>query len=280
MSTVVFAQKSGTGTFHRFAKSGAAVCIIACAFAAPARAATKVAVIDRNGGGAADWCTFLVTNGYECTIFPATGPTESLDPFQVIVDTSNVWSDPTDMLADQMRKGKGVITWGNAPLALDIIHKPTVQAWIGTDFLSGGSNRLLTTAVDPILGSRPPGTVIADCGDGGCAAVGGTEGHPQAKVLARLENGNDVGLLRNTWEGGQSVYLTNFMGAGAGEDDIILNIFRILSNPIPAVSTWGALVFLLGVLTCGSLVLRNRRQFLCQRRPVTGLLPNRSARVN
>ncbi|MEK7780798.1 MAG: S8 family serine peptidase, partial [Verrucomicrobiota bacterium] len=277
MSSVAFGRKSGTGTFYRFAKSGVAVCIIGCALAAPARAATKVAVIEHSSGGGLTLCSFLTTNGYECTVFPASGPTESLDPFQVIVDVSNVWSDPTDMLADQMRARKGVITWGNAPQALDIIHKPTVRAWIGAGGQTGGSNRLLTTAVDPILGSRPPGTEIADCGDGVCSAVGLTEGHPQAKVLARFVNGNFVGLLRNTWEGGQSVYLTNFMGPGAGEDDIILNIFRILSNPIPTVSTWGALLLLLGVLTCGSLVIRHRRLSLFKRTLTPGLLPRASA---
>ena len=278
MSNVVLNRDRRSARTLGFTKRGVAVCIIACALAAPARAGTKVAIIDRNGGGAAGLCTFLVNNGYECTFFPETGPTASLDPYQVIVDISNVWSDPTDMLADQMRKGKGVITWGNAPLALDIIHKPTVQAWIGAGASSGGSGRLLTTAVDPILGSRPPGTEIADCGDGTCYAVGLTAGHPQAKVLAEFVNlENAVGLLRNSWEGGQSVYLTNALGPGGGEDDIILNVFRILSNPIPTVSTWGALVLLLGILTCGTLILRNRRQLLCQSRRTIGFLTRGSA---
>ena len=49
MSTVAFGRKLETGIIHRFAKSGVAVCIIACALGAPARAGTKVAIIDEGG---------------------------------------------------------------------------------------------------------------------------------------------------------------------------------------------------------------------------------------
>jgi hypothetical protein len=97
---------------------------------APARAAVKVAVIDSEStfpSPAERWCIFLGSNGYECTVFPVTGPTTSLEPFDVVVDLSEVWTDPSKMLAEHLRKRKGVIVWHRAPTALGIATDPTVR---------------------------------------------------------------------------------------------------------------------------------------------------------
>ncbi len=229
--------------------------VVLCAGVAPIRAATKVAVIDGAGGEA--WCNIAISNGYECTLFPESGPTGPLDPFQIIVDLSSVWSDPDDLLAEQMRSRKSIITWGDAPQALQLINKPLVQAWMGADGHAGGGDRLLTTAIDPILSGYPIGSEIANASDAGGAALGGTESHPEAKVLARWQNGNFVGLLRNTWEGGQSVYLTNWLHP-QGNPDIVANLVRVLSNPIPTVTTWGVFSMVLILLIGGSLLLYHR----------------------
>ena len=85
------------------------------------------AVIDRAGGGVSVWCSFLIDGSYDCTVFPATGLTASLGPFQIIMDMSNVWSDTDDLLADQMRTGKDVMACGEAPFALQIHFLSIVQ---------------------------------------------------------------------------------------------------------------------------------------------------------
>jgi hypothetical protein len=64
------------------------------------------------------WCYLLTDNGHTCTVFPNTGPTGPLDPFDMVIDLSRNWSDPTGMLADCMRAGKTVITWYIAPAVL------------------------------------------------------------------------------------------------------------------------------------------------------------------
>ncbi|MDO8629151.1 MAG: hypothetical protein Q7R41_01550, partial [Phycisphaerales bacterium] len=237
MSSVAWGRKSETGTFLRFAKSGVAVCIIGCALTVPARAATKVAVID--GGSPVPptegqhWCGFLNDNGYECTLFPRSGPTETLDPFQVIIDMSDEWSDPTGSLADQMRARKGVITWGSAPGALGLSSNP----WIGANDNVNSCDDLVTLVRDPILGSIPPGIAVAFCGDGPCWSLLDTIGHPDAKILATFPSYcYGIGILRNTWEGGQSVYLFGHITPGNApplHDDIILSTMRTLSRPIP-----------------------------------------------
>ena len=118
--------------FHRFAKSGIAVCKIADWIAAPARAATKLTVIDGGDGSPQTpgqyWCMFLNDNGYECTFFPKSGPTGPLDAFSVAIDMSEEWADPQHSHAAFLNTGKGVITWGGAPYALGIDNDSVVQA--------------------------------------------------------------------------------------------------------------------------------------------------------
>jgi hypothetical protein len=266
MSSVTFGRKSGTGTFHRFAKSAIAGSVILCALSAPARAATKVAVID--GGGSIPitqgqmWCGFLNDNGYECTLFPRSGPTETLDPFQVIIDMSDEWSDPTGSLAEQMRARKGVITWGRAPTALGINSDPSVQGWIGANGTFNSCDELVTLVRDPILGSIPPGTVVAFCGDGPCWNLLDTNGHPDAKVLARFPSycSGGIGILRNTWEGGQSVYLFEQINPTwvLGEE-IVLSTMRTLIRPIPATSLWTLLTMAGALLAAGVTIAAQRR---------------------
>ena len=206
------------------------------------------------------WCTFLEDNGYVCTVFPTTGPDGPLAEFDVVIDMSDEWTDPTGMLADHMRAHKGVIVWGWAPSALGIDADPTVQAWIGANGSSSGGDFLLTTAVDPILGDLPLGSYLEDCADSFCRGVSDTAGHPNAKILARWDRGvGPIGLMRNTWEGGQSVYFTDPFGPPAAlHEEILLNAMRELTNPVPAVSEWGMLILALLVVTCGSIVLPRR----------------------
>src|SRR3990172_1232590 len=99
----------------------AALAVIA-GLAAPAHAGGKnVAIIDGDqyipSPGPA-WCAFLKQHGHQCTVYPKEGPTGPLDPFDVVIDLSLDWSDPTGVLTDFMRAGKTVITSGGAPYAL------------------------------------------------------------------------------------------------------------------------------------------------------------------
>jgi hypothetical protein len=261
MPSVVIARKSGTCTFHRLARSGVAVCIFACALAAPAHAATKVAIID----DAVDppgtfWCSFLNDNGYECTLFPASGPTQPLGSFAVVIDMSGQWADPQHSLAAFMQTGKGVITWGTAPFALGINNDSIVQEWIGANLASSGTDLYVTTATDSILGDRPPGTVLGGVGEAGAEALDGTAGHPDAKILARFTSGiGQIALLRNRWEGGRSVYFSSAFSPGSSiHADIILRAMTELSVQIPATSTWGCFIFALSALTTGSIIVRDR----------------------
>ena len=78
----------------------------------------NVAVIDSGNyipSPGPHWCKFLADHGYKCTLFPKEGPTDPLDPFDVVIDISEVWADPTGTLADFMRAGKTVITVDDAP---------------------------------------------------------------------------------------------------------------------------------------------------------------------
>lgn len=269
MSSVAFDRKLETCTFHAFAKSVIAGSVILCALSAPARAATKVAVIDATPGGGVSgvsWCNPLTGSGYDCTLFPHTGPTTPLAAFQVVIDLSETWTDPTSSLADFMRARKGVILWHGAPGALGIETDPIVQAWVGAKYLTLGNGVLLTTASDPILGSTPPGTIIGGCGDGPCAGLGGESEFPNAKVLARWEFGtSSVGILRNTWEGGQSVYFPlNFGPSDPFEAEILLRTVGILSRPIPTMSAWGVTITALVLLIAGSVLIRRRHRLYQQ----------------
>ena len=130
-------------------------------FQSRANAATKVAIIDNgiNPSGT-QWCSLLNNNGYECTLFPPSGPTTSLNAFAVVIDMSSEWTDSGHLLADVMASGRGVITRGWAPYYLGIDSDPIVQAWIGANRSSYGTDFFTTTAMDSILGDRPPGTVL------------------------------------------------------------------------------------------------------------------------
>jgi hypothetical protein len=228
-----------------------------------------VAVIDRGGSypptAGQYWCQFLTDHGYSCTLFPKEGPTAPLDPFDVVVDMSFDWSDPSGTLADFLRAGKTVITTYAAPYALGVDTSPTVQAWIGANASAGGSDKLVTTASDPILGNIPVGAVIADCVDAGCSAVNDTSGHPDAKVLARLEHGQGaIGLMRNIWEGGVSVYMLGFLG-----EEIVLNAMQARTLTIPTVTAWGLLALAISIGIAGAVILRDRR---CPRSIIPALL--------
>ncbi len=151
---------------------------VLCAAAPPARAGTKVAVID--GGPLFPethgqlWCEFLDANGYDCTLYPVTGPTESLSPFALIIDMSEKWEDAEHRLADALQVGKGVITWGFAPFALRVDKDTVVQSWIGANRFGSGTESCWVTSTDSILGDLPPGTEIANCGKFGCTGLDDT----------------------------------------------------------------------------------------------------------
>jgi len=226
----------------------------------PALGQTRVAVIG-DTGGALSWCTLLEQNGYECSNLPGSGPDGPLDAYDVVIHTGT-WADPEGMLADFMRAGKGVITWSNVPDFLGINTNPTVQAWIGANTWAEASGQLVTATRDPILGTLPVGTVVADCVFSLCTILQDTSGHPGAKALATFgwPGSDGIGILRNTWEGGQSVYLTEYIDPGYPQDDqIILNAVRVLTQSIPTVSEWGLVMMTLLVLAAGSVVLRRRR---------------------
>lgn len=229
-----------------------------------------VAVIDYSAGWGAFWCPFLEANSHPCTLFPSGGPTGPLDPYDVIIDMSDVWADPDGLLADAMQAGKTVITWGEAPLALGINSNPTVQAWIGANQYSGGTEELVTTMSDPLLGEIPPGTEIWDANTSFRSGVRDSSGYPQAQSLAiwtyhALPDPKPIGILRNFWGNGASVYLFDGINPGGNElrNQIVLNSVRI-QQLIPATSTWGLLIFVLGVATAGTLVLRRRGVFQYQ----------------
>ena len=226
-----------------------------------------IAVIDDRSagdGGLGDFfCDLVESDGYVCTLFPSSGPDGSIDGFDLVIDLSNIWTDADGLLADHMRAGKSVLVWGAAAFALGINDNVVVQGFIGADMASGGSNKLITTATDPILGVRPVGTVIEDCQNAVCSAVEGTDAHPGVKVLARFEGGGaGIGLMRNTWEGGLSVYMSSAIIPTIGNDDaLILGAVRALApKPIPAVSDWGLVITALLVATAGSILLRTRNR--------------------
>lgn len=229
--------------------------------AGDARAGTTVAVIDayEEAPGWADFfCAFLEQNDHPCTTFPTSGPTGPLGGFDVVIDMSESWTDPAGELADLLIAGKTVITWGDAPLALGINSNPTVQAWIGANQHSGGDEDLITTASDPLLGDIPPGTKIYDASTSFQSGVRDSSGHPQAQVLAvwvHMPQPKPIGVMRNFWGNGASVYLSDAISPGG--DGIVLNAVRI-QQLIPTTSDWGLLTLVLGLAIAGTLILRRR----------------------
>lgn len=230
---------------------------------ATAQAATKVAVIDNgvDSTGSA-WCSFLTDHGYECTLYPASGPTSSLDSFAVVIDMSNDWDDNDQLLAQVIVSGRGVIVWGAAAEALQINTNSTVQGWVGANTLSFGNQSIRTTVSDSILGNIPPGTEIASNGKLGGWALDDTAGHDEAKVLARYNAGSGpIALLRNQLVG-KSVYFSNaFDTFDPVHQQIILSTVEELSvRTIPAISTWGVVFLWIAVAIVGTLVLGRRRR--------------------
>jgi hypothetical protein len=226
--------------------------------------AANVAVIDEEDGAPVtvglQWCELLQNNGFSCTRFPSTGPTGSLETFDVVVDLSPTWTDPGGTLAQRLQAGKGVITWGWAPGALGISTNPTVRAWIGANSSTNNCDHLLTLERDPIFGSLPPGTSIGNCGDGPCPSLLDTSGHPDTRILASYPCGGGIGVLRNTWEGGQSVYLQVYITPGDGphDDEIILSTVRALGKAIPATSI-GSLIIMTVAIVAAGIIVRSRR---------------------
>lgn len=228
-------------------------------FGGPAFAA-NVAVINASSASpdfGQIWCQFLQDNGHQCTVFPASGPTlTQLAPYVVVIDLSDVWTDPDGVLADVMRARKGVITWYYVPDTLQLFSNPLVQAWIGANTGAASEGVVLTIANDPILGNRPPGTAIGNCMEA-CSGVYDTTGHPGAKPLAVYSYHPDrIAILRNAWEGGQSVYLPDFISPLGLGQDIVLSAVEVLSHPIPATSP--TILTALGILILlgGTVVLR------------------------
>lgn len=209
---------------------------------------------------AQEWCDFLASHGHNCTLFPEAGPSEPLDSFDVAIDLSHTWSDSAETLADFLRAGKTVITVHDAPFALGIESNPTVQAWIGARDYLNGANAMYTVTTDPILGSIPPGTFVSDCSAAFCGAL--REIAPGAKVLGAYTEFSDpepAGILRNIWNGGVSVFLTNFISPGIPlHEEIILNAVNARDLTIPAVGQGGLLVVTALLGLAGYCVIRRR----------------------
>lgn len=226
--------------------------------------AANVAVIDTSNASAnaaAQWCQLLQSNGHQCTVFPHTGATTAeLAPFGVIIDLSDTWADPDGVLADAMRARKGVITWGTVPDTLQVYFNPTVQAWIGANSGAASGDPIVNTASDPVLGNRPPGTVIGQCWEP-CNGVSNTSGHPAASTLAVFASHPEhIAILRNTWEGGQSAYLSDYASSDTGmiASELSLDTMAVLSKPIPATSPKGLTVIVVLLALSDAIVLRRQ----------------------
>ncbi len=191
----------------------------------------SVAVIGAENSSA-QWCDFLRPRGYDCTALPTGGPDGTLTGYDVIVHVGT-WADPEGLLADFIRTGKGVMLLGSAPRTLGIDTNIEVQEWVGANASSQGDSQLLTIAQDAILGALPAGSVVHDCVDSPCDGLTDTTGHLGAKVLARLRYANGaIGLMRNTWNGGSSVYATGLWPVYSGLEDqeIILRALALLAR--------------------------------------------------
>jgi len=239
------------------------ICELMVSASAAMASGRNVAVIDGDWlipGPGADWCALLQSHGHQCSLLPKEGPAGPLDPFDVVIDLSHDWSDSAAMLPDFMRAGKTVVTVFGAPLFLGIDSDPTVQAWIGANGFTSPSDRLLTTDVDPILGNISVGTQVGNCADGPCSGLTDTSGHASAKVLARFNvPGSPIGIMRNLWEGGVSVYLANVIYPGSPlADQIILNAVEARTPSIPALSVWCLILLALALGVAGALIIRRR----------------------
>ncbi len=228
--------------------------------------AKNVAVIDSESGlpstDGEEWCQFLVQHGHTCIVFPRSGPTSPLDPFDVVIDMSDLWSDPEGTLSDAMHAGKTIVVRGGAAYALGIDSDAGVQAWIGANMFNSASDKLVSVASDPILGNDPPGTVVVDCFNSECASIDDTTGHSGAKVLARFTySDGSIGLMRNSWEGGLSVFLSSVFHPTFVEssplDRTILNAVNA-PEPIPTLNDWALIVLAIGFSGVGAAILRRR----------------------
>lgn len=209
------------------------------------------------------WCDLLVADGNTCTLFPISGPTMPLIGFDTVVVLSPLWIDPNAELQSFLQAGKTVVTWGGVPETLGIESNPNVRDWIGADSLEfDGFDGLRTVVGDPILGSITVGTDLEYCGDMGCPVLHGEHTTGAARVLARYGNGTSgVGVLRNIWMGGVSVYLSGQINPGSGNplhQTIIVTSAKARALSVPAISRWGALLVASGLIGGGILVLLRR----------------------
>lgn len=246
-------------SMHWRATSAASVFVLASVFAsASAHAGARVAVIDEiNTGAAQGWCNYLVQFGHQCTVFPVTGPTSSLDPFTVLIDLSEVWADPDNKIADFLRAGKGVILWKNAPYGLGLNANPTVQAWVGMSHILGSEGHMETITTDPVIGPYEPGFDLCDCWEP-CTAFTGPIGN--VKLIGEFFNPNTTGafgMVRNEWEGGKSVYLPQCITPPI---PIVLNAVREMDSGIPTVSLAGTILMMMSLVCAGCLLLHRARR--------------------
>jgi hypothetical protein len=210
------------------------------------------------------YCNFLVEAGFECVPIPIGEPVPELDGYDVILATSSQWQGAAERLTDLMRGRKGVITFRAVPAGLGINTNPLVQAWVGANQAWQSDGPMVSTQWDPIMAPHPPGTEVDQCNFFPCEGLRDITGHPSTKVLAvySWSGGETIGILRNTWQGGQSVYFGGFIGPGWDvHEQIIVNAVRELSRgPVPAVSHWGLAVLALLTLAAGSVVIRGRNR--------------------
>jgi len=243
--------------------------LLVCVSAVPAFAGGSVAVIEADDPGTPSpttgepWCGLISANGYSCTLFPNSGPTGPLTGFDAVVDLSPVWADSGGQLPAFLSEGHTVVTHGGAPSALGINSTPSVRAWIGANSISGdGFDHLRTVATDPVLGSIPMGTDVEFCGDAGCPALHGEQTAFGAKSLARFGNGiGGSGILRNIWNGGVAVYLSQPVHPASGNPThqaIILNAIRARSLTIPALNEWGLVCMALLLVVSATVLIRRR----------------------
>lgn len=234
--------------------------------AAPALAGLNIAVID-NGRWSPQtegvyWCQFFVDHGHTCTLFPKEGPTGPLDGFDTVVDMSWVWADPMGSLADFLRLGKTVVLHDGAPFALGIDSDPLVQEWIGAGGSTTGFGGVFTVAEDPILGDIPIGTGVGLCDI--CLALVDPVNTSGAKVLARFGGAfaDQIGIMRNIWEGGVSVYLLELDATFELHQPIILNAVNARVLTIPTLGEIGLIALGVAIAGGGIVIISRRHRVL------------------